>query len=1457
MLDFKSSLALIIGILQIWSLGAQSGCNINLDAGPDITICEGQSGNLNGSVTGNYDQYEWTPATGLGNPGDLNTSVTVSTPTIYTLTARGEGSNIIVNGGIENGSLAPSTTGFSFVTVNNLPLSAGGSYTIGTSVNFNNIWGCSVHSGTYAMAYHGTGAAGANIWCQTVSVQPNTDYKLEAWLMSVVIPFITTAPSISVQVNGATVASTTGSPTLNCSWSSANGTWNSGGATSATVCIINNNGSRNFGGIDDISMVECCEITDEVLVDVERVNAVIAPNGPITCDQPQLILDGTGSSSGPGFTYEWSTNDGLILSGFNTLMPTIGELGTYRLKVTSPNGCEKETEITIEGSVTPPDLRTIDATLSCEDSPAWVIATSSDPTVSFKWTGPNGFTSLDPSFTTTTGGVYYVRAEDAYNCFSIDSVVVIDTRSFPNISILGDTLSCGKDSIELKSQSDSWKLTYRWTAPDGMSSDKSTLTAGDTGVYILTVIDSNECAGADTFRVIEIDLDFEVYATTDTITCADPVARLRGISDSSNVEYKWTGPNGFSASGPEITVTDSGYYIMVATYDSLCSKTDTVRVIKEDDVPDISILGDTLDCTKDSVVLTGSSNSSGVSFSWTGPGGLVSSSPTISVDSTGIYTLQVIGDNGCVIMESFEVVRDTALPEFVVSGEQLSCDIDTVQLVINRLSPFSMIEWTIPGGATLSGPIVQAGQQGLYLIQVTGENGCISKDSFLLSSSDAAPRIEIEDDTISCIQSEVILDAWHPDVIEWVWSGPNGFSSMDSVISVSQGGIYILNAESVNGCDTMIRINITPDTSAPDLTIMADTIKCLQGQAQITLLTADTSGAAQWTGPNGFSSDLISPVAPSEGWYKVNYISSNGCSTTDSIFVNYLQDLPEIFSKSDTINCLKDSVILSAMSRTPNVRYEWQDAINNVLGTSAEVTIGQPGNYRVWVITPDGCRNDTVVQVTLDTTSPDILGIASQGLKCDSVFTTLDATIGPGVVDLEWSGPGTFFSREEDPRVSEIGWYYLTVFGANGCQKTDSIFLIAQDTKPDVMALADTLNCNTASAFLYGLSNTPDVDFVWRGPGGFTSFDSVVIAPGPGIYYLTVRDINDCSSIDSVEVSEDFSVATSTLSADSLRCQQDEASIMATTTPSESDHEWYFNNNPVGTGNRLEVKTAGTYTLVTRHPRSGCPDTSQVIVVRSSDTIQSLEMFVEDIDCQQSTGSIVIEAIYGSDGPYEFSLDGGPFSGSSVFNGVISGDHLVTAKDVYGCTYDTLVNISSELMYSMQLGPDFTLNKGESRVIPGMTDIPDSLINTIIWSPSLGLDCDDCLFPTAAPDQTTTYELIIEDANGCTYEDRITIEVILSEDIYIPNVFSPDGDGVNDRLIVQTASEAPLISFSVFDRWGEKIFDVKNGETNLRDFGWNGTFNGERAPQGVYVYQAHVRLNDRDVMIKGSVTLIY
>ncbi|MBX3252614.1 MAG: PKD domain-containing protein [Chitinophagaceae bacterium] len=149
-------------------------------------------------------------------------------------------------------------------------------------------------------------------------------------------------------------------------------------------------------------------------------------------------------------------------------------------------------------------------------------------------------------------------------------------------------------------------------------------------------------------------------------------------------------------------------------------------------------------------------------------------------------------------------------------------------------------------------------------------------------------------------------------------------------------------------------------------------------------------------------------------------------------------------------------------------------------------------------------------------------------------------------------------------------------------------------------------------------------------------------------------------------------------------------------------------------------------------------------------------------------------------------------------------------------------------------------------------------IASYVWTPADGLSCTDCPNPVASPQFDKTYTVAVTDSNTCMSSAEITVRVLCTEENYfVPNTFSPNGDGMNDVFYPRGRGLARVQSMRIYNRWGQQVFEKKNFMANDASKGWNGRMANQPLPPDVYVYIVEfVCDNAQIVPMKGNVTLI-
>ena len=288
-----------------------------------------------------------------------------------------------------------------------------------------------------------------------------------------------------------------------------------------------------------------------------------------------------------------------------------------------------------------------------------------------------------------------------------------------------------------------------------------------------------------------------------------------------------------------------------------------------------------------------------------------------------------------------------------------------------------------------------------------------------------------------------------------------------------------------------------------------------------------------------------------------------------------------------------------------------------------------------------------------------------------------------------------------------------------------------------------------------------------------------------------------------------------------------------------------------------ELGGAQSYTFIIEDAL-GCSIERSVFIENPDEIMADL---IVTVPCANSAdGSISVENQSGGTPPYTYSFNGTEIGTTTFFQNLAGGiTYTITIRDSLGCTAERMAFVEQPEDAILELGEDEVVELGESVQVSPFYNFTPIDFRWQINPPVDCLDFADCdaidFIPTVS--QQVMIELVVSE--GCTVSDSIFIEVIDVRKVYLPNAFSPNGDGTNDFFTVFAGlpNVEVVEELQIFNRWGALIFENKNFLPNLSTNGWNGTFKGDPLRLGVYLYTAKVRFVDGQVLrYSGDVTIV-
>jgi gliding motility-associated-like protein len=368
------------------------------------------------------------------------------------------------------------------------------------------------------------------------------------------------------------------------------------------------------------------------------------------------------------------------------------------------------------------------------------------------------------------------------------------------------------------------------------------------------------------------------------------------------------------------------------------------------------------------------------------------------------------------------------------------------------------------------------------------------------------------------------------------------------------------------------------------------------------------------------------------------------------------------------------------------------------------------------------------------------------------------------------------------------------------------------------------------------------------------TLDSSICCLGTGTYTVQVRDAFACKGEFTFDIVAPPAVAV-TVDSFNISCFG-LADGKAIARPSGGVGNYRINwSNGALRDTAVNLK-AGTYS-VTVYDGNDCPTNTSFTVTEPS-RILLTPVRIRDARCYgDSTGELVVRGGGGTP-PYRYSIDGVRFQRDSAFLGIPARDYQVVVRDSTGCRATYSVKVPQPPQLQVSAGPDTSIDLGTSMSLRAVV-VPSSKQVNYAWTPADStLSCKNCATVTVLPLQNTVYRVLVTDSTRCTAFDDVLIRVIKRRPIFIPNVFSPNGDGVNDWFTAWSNNAAVQIKrMQVFNRWGDLLYSSKGLQMNSHQCCWNGTFNDDPVPPGVYVYMIEIEFIDGEtVLYKGDINVV-
>lgn len=781
-------------------------------------------------------------------------------------------------------------------------------------------------------------------------------------------------------------------------------------------------------------------------------NADAQGGGTITCAQPTVQLFGI--STTPNASFSWSGPNGFLSFEQN---PVVSTGGVYTLTVQNPvNGCTASDALTVGTNlVAPIPTAAAIGTLTCSNQMVQLSGNSNTPGVTYSWVGPNNFMANLQNPAVSVPGVYTLTVKNPINgCTGSASATVTQNIAQPNVSATGGVKTCSSPAVTLMGNSTTPGVSYSWTGPNGFNSSQQNPSVLFVGTYTLRVTNPvNGCSATANATVSQNVSPPSISASSPTITCSNPSVQINTNSSPQGLTYIWTGPNNFSSTEKNPTVSASGFYAVTATNPANGCTNSTTVFTNANTTPPFAFAGEnkSLNCFFNTILINGSFSSTGTNFTYlwtTWDGNIVGGATTLypSVNEPGTYTLRVTNtQNGCVAFDSMTVTQSLPVTATITQTTPVHCSggsNGTATVAGGGGSLFYNFNWS--NGRTTAA--INGLSAGTYTVTVMDTEGCSATATATIAQLVLDANINVSHQTVPGVNngSATVTGFGGTAPYTVLWST----GAVTLTIGSLAPGPYSVTVTDSKGCTVVKTTNVNAANCILTGSAVGTNLSCFgvnNGSATINLSSSLNPITYAWS--NGGSTKTINGLAP--GTYTVTATDASACTVVQSVLITQPNALLAAISAQSNPRCPNSTdgfISAGASGGTQPFTYKWS---NNA--STASISSLTAGNYTLTVTDANNCTS--TVSAVLSAPSPISIAVVQ---KTDVAC----ASSNDGAISVSVQGgvaPYTYFWSNGATQASTSGLsggtYTLTVTDHNDCSSTISATIAVQDQIPPTLQL--------------------------------------------------------------------------------------------------------------------------------------------------------------------------------------------------------------------------------------------------------------------------------------------------------------------------------------------------------------------------------------------------------------------
>ena len=1189
------------------------------------------------------------------------------------------------------------------------------------------------------------------------------------------------------------------------------------------------------------------------------------PTGGAPLYRSVELLDATGTVVATGDTTRLDVNT--FEASFPNICPPAGNslyvVKTTYAKIDDPNSTIYSLDtINVIRQAALPVTATMTPT-TCGQSTGTITVSANGGTGPYQFSIDGGALTAPQAsnvytFTGVAAGSHTVFATDGAGCNNTTTITVTSVSSLPSTVVTANTSCPGINNGSITVTPTLGTAPYTYQNNGGPVQGSGAFTGLAPGSYTITFTDANGCTG--TTAAITIATGTAITSTSVTTSTSCPGVSNGTITitpTSGTAPYSYTIDGGPSQPTGVFTGLASGSHAIVITDANGCTGTRNITIFNGTGLTSTGTATSTSCVGVSNGTVTVTVTNGTAPYSYSLDGGPTQPTGAFTGVAAGPHTVTFTDANGCTGTRNVTVFDGAGIAGNAVSTPTSCPGVSNGTITATPNTGVAPYTYSLDGGPYQASATFTGVSAGPHTASFQDANGCIGTATVTVLTGPGVSGTASSTGT-SCptVSNGTVTVTPSSGAAPYTYAIDGGAFQPSNIFNGVASGPHTVTIQDAAGCTGTVNVSVSVGVNLAGTATGTATSCPTVNDGTVTATPTTGTPPYQYSLNGGPSQASATFTGLAPGTYTITFTDAIGCTGTTSATVNTGANLAStvIVANPPCANINDGTITINGATGVSPYTFSLNGGpsqISNIFTSLA------PGTYNITLTDAIGCTGTNTATLTTNTPLATTVTLTKPLCNADA-NGIIRLNPSGGVAPYEYSSDaGANWQASNSFTLLPAGVYTIRIRDNVGCIKDTTVTL----TEPPVLTA-------TASS-TPGTCNGNDGNIIVTAAGGTTPYKysidngttyqngNTFVVSGGNYPDIRVKDNKGCIANASVNVVLIDNMVIVPMN-DTTICVESSVTFQPNVSVEASIFKWRTipDASLVSTLDYDTLKNATatpldttTYVLNARWGVCFREDTIVVNILHKPVPDAGPDMAV----CNYKRDTILVGSASNLSGTVNFQWSPPEtLQTPNNFTTIATPDstqiYTLTVTDNYGCNF----SVTDQVKVTVQ--PPVPAYAGHDTI--AVSGVPHQLMSSggvsYEWTPSFPLNLSTAQNPLATLTQDQLFVVTVTDNEGCKGNDSVFVQVYNGPCYYVPNSFSPNGDGLNDIFRAIPVGISYTEWFRVYNRYGQLVF-----QTNRWLKGWDGTYLGKRQPTGNYVWMIKgVDKNGKVVEQKGTIMII-